>query len=359
MEDLDKTVKNIVKDGKTPVIFFLIGCAPSYSSQHQSPPFIFELLNKNNNDLVPLVIAVDPLYDSERIKELQFLNKSKDEEIPIVNQWYYPDQGQNQSEQYHQKVGYLYRTEYITESSLKKIIDNVYEVDDGRAIILLWQFTGHQFFKEHNYDTSRFHNPPSNCSANVETNGEYYPNIMMDNKGKYFIDYTGHTLKNYLERFQKACLLKENSKRYCDNFKHLLKDLREEFQVYRSWENSIRLKDPKMKICFNRDSSDEEWEHFQYRAGYYFNIQKLKKQFMESGHQYLKDYLNDFIQDMSYNTILFKHYLKKYNEKDKVSDIDLEEEMGFFMDEHLKLVEDDSTKLPSILTSFSLTKLSF
>ncbi len=335
-KQLNEKINSIKESNMTPIVFFLIGTYPGYSQIHQTPPYICEVINDEN--LAPIVILFDSIYEQNN-QPLNFLVKKNETVMPGV--WYYPHYIKSLKKSYHGKVAYQYYPSNVNEQLMQELLKCV-----NPNLTFIWSFTSTTFCKNFNKSC---HIPEGNCMADLNFQSEYFPMIKFENN-KYTIENNNFQLNTIVDEIIKLHPFKlemENSKLeyfskleklYGFVYYYIVKWL-EEFKIYKTWEIQIRLYDPTYKIKFTKDSTPEEWNHFKYRVGPYFDVDKMINKFSHSDIYTLEDFINNSI-------------FENANQLIKLDSIDMPEsdkqvQFSSFYDEYEK-----SNKMPSIFTNY-------
>jgi hypothetical protein len=343
-QQLKEKINTIKESNKTPVVFFLIGTYPGYSQIHQTPPYICDIINDDN--LAPIVILFDSMYEENNIP-LTFLVKKHETLEPGT--WYYPHYIKSLNNSYQGKVAYQYYPMNVTEQLMQELLTLV-----SPNITLLWSFTSITFCKNFNQPC---HITEGNCMANLNFQSEYFPVIRFENN-KYYIENNDislntivdeiiklHPFKLDIDNFSSSKLeyFSKLEKLYGFVYYYIMKWL-EEFQIYKTWEIQIRLYDPTYKIKLTKDSTPEEWNHFKFRVGPYFDVDKMINKFSLSDIYTLEDFISNSIFENASQLI-------------KLDAIDIPEsdkqfQFSSFYDEYEKLIESKSNKMASIFSNY-------
>ena len=130
-----------------------------------------------------------------------------------------------------------------------------------------------------------------------------------------------------------------------------LKKIIEEIPGLRSWEIQLRTRDPEWKINFNKKSTQKEWEHFKMRAHYFYDIDKLYAQFMNSDAYYLSEFINSTVYNIGNNLIRINLIEEKYNNPDYNVQINESKQLEDFISNYHSLVSADIRGLPGIFSN--------
>lgn len=343
-KQLNEKINSIIESNMTPVVFFLIGTYPSYSQIHQTPPYICEVINDEH--LAPIVILFDSIYE-QNPQPLDFLVKKNEAVMPGT--WYYPHYINSLKNSYHGKVAYQYYPKNVNEQLMQELLTCV-----NPNLTFLWSFTSTTFCKNFN---GQFHIPEGNCMANLNFQSEYFPVIKLENN-QYSIENNDIQLNTIVDEIIKLHPFKlemENSssskleyfskleKLYGFVYYYITKWV-EEFKIYKTWEIQIRLYDPTYKIKFTKDSTQEQWNHFKYRVGPYFDVDKMINKFISSDSYTLEDFINGSTFENASQLIKL----------DAINMMESDKQVQFssFYEEYEKLLDEKSNKMPSIFTNY-------
>jgi hypothetical protein len=331
---IDK-IDTIKKSNKIPVMFFLIGTYPGFSNIHQTPPFICEIIK--DDKIAPIVILFDEFYHESK-KPLEFLVK-KNENLEM-GKWYYPLYIKELNASYNGKVAYQYYSKNMTENLMKELLTLV-----SPNISFVWSFTSTTFCKNFN---EFCHIPEGNCMANLYFQYEYFPTIKCDKNNNYYIENNGIELDLIIDEIIKIKKLElDNLTRLNQLYGfvyYYINNWKEEFQIYRSWEIQIRLYDPTRKIKLTKESTVDDWNHFKYRVGPCFDVDKLIYNFNKSELYSLEDYINYSIFENGCQLVKL--------ETIGSSNLDTQFQINSFYEQHEDLINTKSSKLPSLFGNY-------
>lgn len=340
-------ITEINVSNKTPVIFFLIGTYPGYSNIHQTPPYICDVIKDDN--MSPIVILFDSFYKNKNNTEsnpLAFLTNKTELSECNEGTWYYPHYIKNLKNSYMGKVAYQYYAENMTEELMNELLNMV-----SPNLSFVWSFTsitfGKDFIKKENC-----HILEGNCMANLKFQSDYFPVIKMKNNNQYYIESNSITLTEIVDEIIKLQPFKIATNQELEYFSKLeqlygfvyyyVSRWLEEFKSYKTWEIQIRLYDPTNKLKLTKWSSSEDWNHFKYRVGPYFDVDKMIKQFKLSDFDSLEDFINHSIFENGMQLV-------------KLDSIDLSEssretQFSSFYEEYEQLL--NSNKLPNLFSNY-------
>jgi hypothetical protein len=334
IDDLNNKILSIVAESKFPLIFILIGTYPGCSRIHQTPPIICEYIK--NDNLSPIIVSFEPNY-ARNNTSLHFLNKNSKHDISsgqlIIddikeNTWYYPEFIQQLNASYQGKVAYQYNTIAIDEYNLNKILCSL---SQNKGLVFVWNFVGIEFPSILKLPLTKFNIPYASCMANVKFDIEYNRNVKKNDKiqnpnetnqpdvgEEYELVSVTETFSEAIEEFQN--LIVEQLDGVISIVKHSrimflkaliinsIKNWVECFGILYLWENKVRLLDYRKKVCLNKDSPNDDWEHYKYRSNINDEIEKLKKKFMGSRFYDFIDFLNNEINEQTMLLIKFDSY---------------------------------------------------
>ena len=373
--NLKLKVDEIYLEGKTPIIFYLIGSYPYSNLYHQTPPIIQKYLEFEN--VSPIVIAIDPEYKNNP-RVLSFLVSGEQEQTDHINinirdnQWYYPtiinhnhreDKTKTLSLNYYGRVAYCYLSCFIEENELKTIIESIRN-ENKEVLSLVFSFTGFKYFQNIEYrhnkhniemneyefdfkDNSSFRNPNADCMADIINDIDYNPpielvssdsDISIKNKFRFIeninLEYILENLKISFKKKNALDIIKYNSfaKTYIIKTLSWLKSLK-------SWETQIRLNDPLKKVSINKNSSYQEWEHFKYRVGSYLDIKHIREIFNQSSLFTLEQFINNLIYDIGVNIIdiiIIQNKLELENKENISGSVNIQDKKKYDYDFHIK-----------------------
>lgn len=319
----------IKETGKSPIMFLLIGSCQSFSKRHENPE-ILEVLAKNPK-IKPLVIIIDPSY---KITPPEFMIK------PFV--WEYPDQ----------KVPFIYFPNIITDEEVIEIIDHVAGIK--QVPIAVWSFTGNTFGNDHHIQDKRLvHIPPGNCMANTKYNSDYNPLILLD-RDQCFIE----SIKD-MTYFLKMFKNEENNLEIIMSYVYtLINEWVGNIKISRSWCRAL-VRDPIHQVVLDRSSTEEDWEHFNGRMGFYYTtyIKNLRIEFEKSSCLNLLEYIDSEICTKGLQLIqILNAYLKRNQESSSEDEvmtmINCHNDSNNFLDQHFEQVSKKDPEIPNLFHSF-------
>jgi hypothetical protein len=342
-KSLDEIIFKIKSEKKTPIIFLLIGSCPDFSYIQQTPPVILEYIK--NPEISPIVFIIDQIYKNETKQHtLSFLDlKITDFTQFQPGKWYYPDFIPSLKNSYQQRVAYQFYPQCIK-------IEEIFEFMQLSSVIdtmtLIWSFTGLAINPPFSINNNKMLIPDGNCLANTKYDSIYFPKLAIHNN-----EYVLINMENNFEEITSDFVIALSEKNEEQKNKKLnqlygfvyysLKKINEEMPGLRSWEIQLRTRDPEWKISFNKNSTQTEWDHFKMRARYFYNIDKLYTQFMNSKYYTLKDYINSSIYDIG-NELIKINMLTDKNAKNE------SEQVEDFITNYQHLIIEDIRGLPII-----------
>lgn len=350
---LNEKILTIKSDKKTPIIFFLIGSCPNFSYIQQTPPVILDYIK--NPDIMPIVFLIDKVYESKP-HTLNFLDLN----ITDFNQfkpgyWYYPDFIPSLKNSYHHRVAYQFYPQYITN-------EEIYEFMQLPSVIntmtLIWGFTPLTIKPSFPINRNKMLIPDGDCMANTQYNSVYFPKIVQIDDEYILIDMENNfdeIVNDFINAFNETNIpvkVKSAKLAQLNGFVYYsLKKINEEIPGLRSWEIQLRTRDPEWKINFNKNSTKKEWDHFKMRACYFYNIDKLYTQFMNSDAYYLSEFINSTVYNIGNNLIKINLIEEKYNNPKYNFQLNENIQLEEFISNYHSLVSADIRGLPGIFTN--------
>jgi hypothetical protein len=353
---LDKKISDIKAEGKTPIIFLLIGSCPSFSYIQQTPPVILEHIKDPN--ISPIVFIIDKYYENKP-DTLDFLD------LNITNfnnfkpgHWYYPTFIPKLNDTYNGRVAYQFYPQYIKNEEIFAFMKLQYVVN---TMTLIWSFTGLTITPPFSINNNKMLIPEGNCSADTKYDPNYFPQIInidneyflidMDNNYEYF----GYIVNQIHLYFHNTKTIELNQVNKFNTFVYYsLKRIIENLSNSRSWEIQLRVKDQK-SIVFNKKSTQQDWDYFKERTHPYFNMHSLYIQFMKSNYDTLTDFINNTIYDVGNLLIKLNIIETKYtnngngngNGDDKTENNE-SIQLEYFIKNYFDIVSNNIRGLPNI-----------
>lgn len=348
-KSIDEIIFKIKSKKKTPMIFLLIGSCPSYSYIQQTPPVILEYIK--NPDISPIVFMIDQFYNNETKQHtLSFLDLNITDFTQFQpGKWYYPDYIPGLKDYYHKRVAYQFYPNNITMEEVLEFMQLKSVVD---TMTLIWSFTGFIVNPTFPINNHKMLIPDGNCSANVKYNSIYWPKLAIQNNEYILVDMENNfeeIANDFVIAFDETNEKKKNIKlnQLYGFVYYSLQKIIEETAGLRSWEIQLRTRDPEWKIAFNKDSTQKEWDHFKMRARYFYNIEKLYTQFMNSQYYTLQDYINSSIYNIGNKLVEINMINVIYHKFQQEEGYQLED----FLTNYQALITEDIRGLPSIFSN--------
>ena len=342
---LNDKVYTIKSEGKTPIIFLLIGSCPDYSYIQQTPPVILEYIKDPN--ISPIVFIIDKIYENKP-HTLDFLD------LNITNfnefnpgKWYYPNFIPKLKDSYQGKVAYQFYPQYIKDDEVLKFIQLKSVVD---TMTLIWSFNGLTISPPFPINNYKMLIPEGNCMANTKYDSIYFPKIAFVDNDYFLIDMEDNfeeIVNDIHKYFNNSEIIDKNKMLQYECFVYYsLKRTIENFSTFRSWEIQIRVNDSS-NMTLNKDSSQEDWDYFKNRVRHYFNIKKLYTKFMMSKSYTLSDFINSKIYDIG-NQIIKLNLIEEKYKTGGLSDHAENNQLETFIQQYFQIINNNIRRLPDI-----------
>lgn len=348
IESLEMTIKKIKSEQmKNPLVMILFGSYPSFSQDsgtpHHAPKYLDYLL-ANYPDVFPVVLAIDPLYTPENIRQdnsLGFLKYNQEDLIKLVDNRdrFNQDPESNVSDRYiltkNKKIVYRFLGWTLDEPE----IDHLFWYLNLKAIdgvpTLFWNFIGHHVGNEEIIKKGYLHYPEANCMGDVGSDLTYFPLLIKDKNGGYQVKENPKSLSKLLENYQSTMTkyltldvddssekkkLETKIQFYESNLYYILNEILGRFKGYLSWTNQFQ----KEGFVVDRTENNylEKAETVRQRLRGFGYEDKLVKEFEESKYKTLDDFVRGEIFSIGSNCLDFLSILdSNFNYSDSLASL--------------------------------------